>query len=550
MKRSILVAAGAVVLAGAFVWGVAVGKYQAFPWNVIKPVGATVLASIRAVLAPPAAERPAEPETSVVTTALVNFDLTIVNDAEPIEGYAGGLSVTEHGILIGRRTDGVLEDFSIADGKLVELPYRLPPVFGSDEAPERFDSGRSIRADVRRYHDIELVHFADGPHLFVTHNYYDPGKVCFGVQIEEAKLPPDWETQAPPAEVLSWHTLRKTVPCVPPGVDRNTFGGFQAGGRIVQASDGSVLVSTGDLEFDGIGRKPLLVSQMDDAASDLGRVLRFDADGAMTVISRGHRNPQGLTFDNQGRLWSVEHGPQGGDELNLVEAGKNYGWPIVTFGTMYSEPESDAKAWPRNPRQGRHDGYEPPRFSWVPSVAPSSIAPIEGVSPRWDGDLLVSTLAGEGLRRLRLAGDHVVYEEAISLGHRIRDIAITGGRIYILFDDGRFGYLTPHQMLDDIPALSDTSTALADAGCFDCHGNPTRPRLSAVADHDIASQPGIEYSEALRRVEGTWTRENLAKFLVSPRDFAPGTEMPQTNLGPTQIEAILNELHALAHEDE
>lgn len=549
MKRSILVTTGAAVLAAAFVWGVTVGRYQAFPWSVIQPPAAAVLASVRTFLGLAPADGRPEAASNVIDTALLNFDLTIVNDAEPIGGYAGGMSVTEHGILIGRRPDGVLEYYSMAQDKLIALPYQLPSLLGK-EVPERFASGRSIRPSDRRYHDVEVVSFPDGPHLFVTLNYYDADNSCFGMEIADASLPSDWEAATAPAKALSWRTLRKTVPCVPPAMERATFSGNQSGGRIVQAADGSIYVSTGDFEFDGIGRKPMLVSQMDDAVSDLGRVLRFDSDGAMQVVSRGHRNPQGLTFDSQGRLWLVEHGAQGGDELNLIEPGKNYGWPMVTFGTMYSDPESDAKTWPRNPQQGRHEGYEPPRLAWLPSVAPSAIALSKGLDPRWEGDLIVSTLGGEGLHRLRIIADHVVYDEAIGLGHRIRDIAITGGRIYLLFDDGKFAYLTPHRMLDEVPALTDTSSVLTDAGCLECHGNPSKPRLSAVADHDIASQPDVEYSEALRRAEGTWTRDNLARFLASPSDFAPGTTMPQTSLEQPQIEAILNELHALARQDE
>jgi glucose/arabinose dehydrogenase len=138
----------------------------------------------------------------------------------------------------------------------------------------------------------------------------------------------------------------------------------------------------------------------------------------------------------------------GGDELNSIVPGADFGWPHVTLGVNYTEPASDAKFWPGNPNQGRHDGYWMPTFAWMPSIAPSAIRTISGFHPRWDGDLLIATLAGQSLHRIRLDGSHVLYDERIAVDRRIRAIEIAHGRIYILFDDGRFGVAMPHVMAD------------------------------------------------------------------------------------------------------
>ena len=114
------------------------------------------------------------------------------------------------------------------------------------------------------------------------------------------------------------------------------------------------------------------------ADSDYGKTIRIDPnDWSATKFSLGHRNPQGITIDDKGRIWVVEHGPMGGDELNLIRQGANYGWPSVTLGVNYSGELVDDKRWLPNPRQGRHDDYESPVFAWMPSI---------GVSKQLKGD--------------------------------------------------------------------------------------------------------------------------------------------------------------------
>ena len=158
-----------------------------------------------------------------------------------------------------------------------------------------------------------------------------------------------------------------------------------------------------------------------------------------TIWSYGHRNPQGLDKDpSTGALYSVEHGPRGGDELNLVEKGKNYGWPVITYGMNYDgTPITNLTA---------KDGMEQPVTYYVPSIAVSAIAFYTGSKfPQWKGQLFLGALAGEELRRLVIKDGKVTHQEVLFKGGgRVRDV-VNGpdGYIYLTFDGGRVARLVP-----------------------------------------------------------------------------------------------------------
>ena len=214
-------------------------------------------------------------------------------------------------------------------------------------------------------------------------------------------------------------------------------GGRHFGSRLRFGPDGKLYVTIGDR-----GHRP----NAQDLGSHAGAVLRLDPDGAAPpdnpfagragalpeIWSYGHRNPQGLAFDPQtGRLWSQEHGPRGGDEVNLVRRGRNYGWPVITHGRNYSGTKiTDETARP---------GMEQPATYWTPSIAPSGLTVYRGGRfPRWDGNLFAGALRAQLLVRLELDGDRVVHEERLltDFGNRIRDVR-TGpdGLIYLLLDE-------------------------------------------------------------------------------------------------------------------
>jgi glucose/arabinose dehydrogenase len=147
----------------------------------------------------------------------------------------------------------------------------------------------------------------------------------------------------------------------------------------------------------------------------------------------GNRNIQGAAMHPAtGELWTHEHGPQGGDEVNVIRAGRNYGWPVITYGVNYGIGtrigEGSARA-----------GMEQPVTYWVPSIAPSGMAFYTGTAfPGWKGNLLVGALRGQALHRLELSGEKVVREERLLQGQvgRIRDVRIgPDGLVYLLTDD-------------------------------------------------------------------------------------------------------------------
>jgi cytochrome c2 len=318
-------------------------------------------------------------------------------------------------------------------------------------------------------------------------------------------------------------------------------------------ADGFVYLTIGDFECDGTKKGPMYPQNADN---EYGKTVQIDPnDWSVTRLSIGHRNPQGIATDDQGRVWLVEHGPTGGDELNLIRQGLNYGWPLVTLGVEGHDPFDDDKRWPLSSRQGRHDNYESPVFAWIPSIGVSNVKQIHDIHPRWDGDLLVSSLQENSLHRLRVVGDHVISEERIPIGARIRYVDIGKGVIYLLLDDGRFATLRPRltptlsaeKNKTPTPA-SDASAAasqvgiLETAGCIECHSNVNAPRLAAIVGKPIAAQPGVDYSAALLNKHAVWTVDNLRAFLKDTQGFAPGTQMPTPALSEAEIDDVIAQL--------
>jgi aldose sugar dehydrogenase len=207
------------------------------------------------------------------------------------------------------------------------------------------------------------------------------------------------------------------------------------GSRLVFAQDGTLFITTGDR----FSYRP----KVQDLSSTIGKIVRIHADGAIPkdnpfvgregarpeIWSYGHRNIQAAALHPQsGQLWTVEHGAMGGDELNHPQAGKNYGWPVITYGVDYSGVkigEGTAK-----------EGMEQPVYYWDPVIAPSGALFYTGDKfADWQGNLLIGSLKNSALVRLELENGRVAKEERFALGQRIRDV-VQGpdGFIYIVTD--------------------------------------------------------------------------------------------------------------------
>jgi glucose/arabinose dehydrogenase len=161
-----------------------------------------------------------------------------------------------------------------------------------------------------------------------------------------------------------------------------------------------------------------------------------------TIWSYGHRNPQGIDVDPAtGMMWASEHGPRGGDELNVIEKGKNYGWPNATHGMNYDGTPMTSTTVVQVP------GMVDPVLHWTPSIAVSGMTFYRGSSfPKWKGNLFAAGLAGQQLARLEIAGGKVTHEETLLRGFgRIRHVTNTpDGTLYVVFDTpGRIVRLVP-----------------------------------------------------------------------------------------------------------
>jgi len=199
-------------------------------------------------------------------------------------------------------------------------------------------------------------------------------------------------------------------------------GGNHYSQRIAFAPDGTLFVSSGErFQFD----------PAQDPNVDLGKIIHITAEGQRIggrYYSLGHRNVLGLAFAPDGRLWETEMGPRGGDEVNLILQGRNYGWPRVSYGSHYDGREI--------PDAHRSRGFEEPKVWWNPSISPGSLLIYSGdLFPQWKGDALIGALSGEALVHVRIRGDQATKADQWDMGHRIRGVDQgPRGEVYVLED--------------------------------------------------------------------------------------------------------------------
>lgn len=476
--------------------------------------------------------------SSYLKSAFYNLQLIVHKGVVPAPATrGGGLDQLGGDILLGDG-GGALYLLSFDDeGRLRAraLPTRVPAnreafaaaFGGSAHAPKRsaeYSEAGPPRVQTWRFRVADVMARTDGDEarIFASHHYWKEDEGCFVVRVSmiEGSLGALHETLAS----ASWRTLYETSPCVPltgphRKLGKNPFRGEEIGGRMALLDEHTLLLTLGDHGFSG---SESAHSFSQDPQASYGKTIRIDIDDqSHEIYTSGHRNPQGLYVAADGRVWLTEHGPQGGDEVNLLAAQGDYGWPRVTYGAEYG-----SLAWPFNDRQGRHDGFIQPAFAWTPSVGISNLIGIErDLFPVWRGDLIAGSLATRSLYRLVVEGDRVVLAEPLPIGKRVRDL--------IELDDGRLLVWTDDAALVTVePAQGSSGAILFSTLCTGCHvardgiSHGVGPDLYGIVGRPVASAAGFDaYSDALKELGGEWTRERLDAYLRDPQATAPGTTM-------------------------
>lgn len=445
----------------------------------------------------------------------------------PVSG--GGLAVFGDAYLLVR-----------AHGDLYQLRWVEPDSL----SVRRLDSPvpinyRQFEADVPtrvskhwfRVADLLIIHNGNRREVLTTHHYWKRRDGCYVVRLSALTL----SASGFDVSETGWRTVYETKPCLPLKKTQrgHPFAGLQIGGRLASYAPNEVLMTVGDHEFDGWNARRI-VSQDPDV--DYGKTLVVNTStGTARLFTLGHRNPQGLFIDSEGKIWSTEHGPQGGDELNELVRNGNYGWPFRTLGTEYGSIQ-----WPLN--QPDQAAFQPPIYAWTPSIGISNLVRVEhGGFPAWKNDILVSSLSARTLFRVRVEKGRVLYVEPIVIDRRIRDLVEdSAGRIILWTDREELVRLERASSADD-------GAIVFLEKCKGCHeigdGSQHRigPDLAGVFERPIASVDNFSYSEALRSLGGVWTTNRLQGFLSDPDSFAPGTSMSVEGLTDSTRRASLIE---------
>jgi cytochrome c2 len=452
-----------------------------------------------------------------ITTNL--YTLRIEKLAVPADGRDGAIAAVKDGLLMSDRLGKL---WFIDANKTLRSLSTVVPINAAEFQADAFNEN-TLYPELFSVKDLAVQEIAGGLRVLASHSHWYPDKRCNTMRVsslettESALL-----SGGGPSE---WRTLFETAPCRPlePSGEGMQRMGLGSGGRIVPMPDGSLLVSVGGFDPEN----ELVLEAPQDPENWYGKTILIDpASGAPRIFTLGHRNPQGLTASSDGQVWLTEHGARGGDELNQLHDGGNYGYPRVAYGTQY-----ESMAWPLSATQGRHEGYDKPMFAWTPSIGVSQLIVLKGAAfPYWQGDLMVSSLATQSLYRVRIEDGRVIFVEPISIGHRIRDILETAdGSLVLKTDDNFLVFITP--LTAETAATPVERGAALSATCQSCHslspegGNAIGPALWGIVGRPVASVDGYGYSAALRETGGRWTAERLRSFLADPNAFAPGTTM-------------------------
>ena len=356
--------------------------------------------------------------------------------------------------------------------------------------------------------------------LYVAHHEWNTEGKCLTLNLSDT----EFDVDNLPSD-LTWVSRFSTSPCIS---GENLVN--ETGGRLGFIDDDRILMTVGVHSTDGsLDLEHPSPTRRGEGTYGTTVAIRR-SDWSAQPFTTGHRNPQGLLVED-GRIWSTEHGPQGGDELNLLVEGADYGWPQSTYGTQYG-----GKNWPFSTGDDPHQVGTKPIFAWVPSIGVSNLIRIRGTAfPAWKSDLMVASLVGldtgYALFRVRLDGNRVVLVEKMFTRRPIRDL--------IEHSDGRLLLWDGMRAVQTVEP--ETHVFSACSGCHALRPNVQGigPDLTGIVGADIARYRIFPYSNALRSMPGRWTRGRLDQFLKDPSAFAPGTTMAFPGIEDEQQRALL-----------
>lgn len=502
---------------------------------------------------------PARPET--IETAYFSINIRWQDIPKGRAGIGGGLtSFYEDVILLTH--DGRF--YSVGGESPVFLESLEPPSnnFANFVAASSSAKYAHLNHDTSRlrFNDILFINDQEFAGFVLSYTEWNSTLECYSTAVATLHTPLDARNiQSIRALSSDWRVVFRTSPCLPLEEGTRALEGHMAGGRIASQGNGKVVLGSGDYHWDGLD-KPIAYAQQDDA--DYGKTIEIDLiSGASRQLSKGQRNIQGIVVTDTGTIWTTEHGPRGGDELNKIIAGENYGWPLTTFGINY-----DGTAINGEQNIGRHLVFKAPVFAWTPSIATSNLTQIKGFHPAWDGDLLVATLKDQALYRIRLSDQDTVttVEPIRGLGRRMRYVHMhLSSQIFIWFDNSQIAVLQPESKSDAKDKLEQLIQLYAPdnedsrklkgliEACLMCHsldkkGPEQLPPLTHMYGVSYASSPGYSYSPALLKLNGSWGAESLKEYILEPESLAPGTYMPKPGVTEKDALTITEFLRAIA----
>jgi len=323
----------------------------------------------------------------------------------------------ERGAAITALNDG---RYLLGGGKNGFALYLFDPATGSEKIlgkvenfTQRFNDSRFAITDIGL-----LAQSANRVEAVVSFPRYDRTRDCVNVVLGAYQI----ELGAKPSvkRTATWFTSK---PCVPVSAVQH------AAGRIEVIDKANVYMTVGDLGFTKIDQVK--------TRQDLGSVLKI-SKSKVEKISQGHRNQQGILLIGSD-LYTSEHGPRGGDELNLITRGQDYGWPAVSYGQPYSSGD-----YVKPGVTGSHEGFTKPLTYWVPSVAPTELVQLPSTWGQWSSQIVMGTLREESLIFIQLTNRTTVGEiTAVNVGERIRDLAISkSGQMLATTDSGKLLVIT------------------------------------------------------------------------------------------------------------